>query len=406
MDSYADVPYVGHPYARTHPDHLALLARLHGLSPADPDDCRVVELACGDGSNVIAMAAASTGVRVAGIDLEAGAIARGQALAGELGLSDRVDLRVADLLDAPELGEADYVICHGLYSWAPRAVADAALGLMAELLAPGGVGFLSFNLMPGWSVRRALGPALQRRGDLAAARALLGGLEAPLAQREDPYGALLAAERGRLAGLSDGLLFHDDLHPGTRAVWHADVVAHADHHGLHVLRDAHPATLQGSPPADQELADLASGAPYREVALVPATAAPAAQPTADGVRTLLVAEERRPVSGRREAERLLEALREGEADLHAAPARFTLTPGERPLAFGLARLQAARGNDVTTLRHTRLIINDDAGRAVLAACDGTRTRAQIATAALSDDRRTDVIDVAVARLAANALLLA
>lgn len=405
MPAYAAVPYAGHPYARTHPDHLALLARLHGLSPADPDDCRVVELACGDGFNVVAMAAASTGVRVAGIDLEAGAIARGRALADELGIADRVDLRAGDLLDEPPSPDkADYVICHGLYSWAPGAVADAALAAMARLLAPGGVGFLSFNLLPGWAVRRALGPALARRGGgVPVARELLGALAEPLAERKDPYGALLAAERVRLAGLEDGLLFHDDLQPGTRGVWHAEVVAHADHHGLHVLRDAHPATLRGAPHADQELADLVSGAPYREVVLVPANAGAAAQPTAAGVRTLLVGEERRPVAGRREAERLLVALRAGEVDLHAAPARFTPAASERPAAFGLARLQASRGEDVTTLRHMRLRINDEAGRAILAACDGTRDRAAIAALTIGD---ADLVGVALERLAAQAVFTA
>ncbi len=411
-DAYADVPYPGLPYARTHPDHLALLARLHGLSPADPDACHVAEIACGDGLNIVAMAAASPGVRVTGIDLSEPAIARGQALAAELGIGDRVDLRVGDLLDPPALNEADYVVCHGLYTWAPPAVADAALALMARLLSPNGVGFLSFNVMPGWPVRRALGPALARRGGLAEARALLAGLEEPLAGREDAYGVLLSAERRRLAAAADGLLFHDDLSPATRAAWHADVVAHAGAHGLRILRDAHPDTLAAPAHPDPEIADVLYGVPYREVVVVPGVAQPAPEPVAAGVATLLVGDERRPVSGPREAERILAELSDGALPLHAAPARYTLTPGDRPLAFGLARLQAVGGGDVTTLRHTRLTINDDAGRAILAACDGTRdldALADAAAAALADpalaSRLREAMPVALERLAENALLL-
>ena len=395
--AYADVPYPGHPYARTHPDHLARLARLHGLSPADPGACSVVELACGDGMNIVAMAAASPGVRVAGIDLDAAAVGRGRETARRLGIADRVDLRAGDLLDGAPFAPADYVICHGLYTWAPPEVADAALAAMAATLGPGGIGFLSFNLRPGWHVRRMLGPALARHageGGVAAARELLDALEEPLAGRDDPYGALLGAERARLAGTSDGLLFHDDMSPLTTAAWHGEVQAHADAHGLRVLRDAHPDTLRHPPHADQELADVVYGPPYREVVVVPAAAPASAEPDAHAVAALL------------------ETLPEGTGALPAGDGRFTTEPGERPLAFALARLQAAEGQDITTLRHTRLTIRDDAGRAILSLCDGTRDRATIArdaAAALGDPglepNLAAVVDTAIERLADNALFV-
>lgn len=395
--AYADVPYPGHPYARTHPDHLAPLARLHGLSPADPGDCLVVELACGDGMNLVAMAAASPGVRVAGIDLEADAVARGRETARQLGIADRVDLRAGDLLDGSPFEQADYVICHGLYTWAPPEVADAALAAMAAALGPAGIGFLSFNLRPGWHVRRVLGPALSRHAGeagVAAARDLLAALEEPLADREDPYGALLGAERARLSGTSDGLLFHDDMSPLTTAVWHGEVQAHADAHGLRVLRDAHPDTLRHPPHADQELADVVYGPPYREVVVVPAAAEASAEPEPGAVAALF------------------EALPEGTGALPAGEGRFTTRPGERPVAFALARLQAAEGQDVTTLRHTRLTIRDDAGRAILALCDGSRDRAAIARDAARglgdpglEPQLAEVIDTAIERLAANALFV-
>jgi hypothetical protein len=420
-DAYAELPYPGHPYARTHPDHLALLARLHELKPADPDRCRVVELACGDGMNIVAMAAAAPGVHVAGVDVDASAIARGQAVAAELGIEDRVDLRAGDLVDAPDLGPADYVICHGLYTWAPPRVADAALAALAGHLGPDGVGFLSFNLRPGWTVRRPIGPVLARDG--SDPRALLAALAPALADRDDAYGALVAAELARLAEVDDPLLVHDDLGPHTTAAWHADVVTHADHHGLRILRDAHPDTLRGRPAADQALSDLASGQPYREIVLVPAAAPAAAQPTVDGVASLLTGPERRPVAGLEEAERLLAGLQDGRVRLHdhdtdqfdrlhAAPARHASAPGERPVAFALARLQARQGGDVTTLRHTRLRIEDDAGRAILSLCDGSRDHpalAHEAALALGDaalePRLAAAMPAALERLCENALLV-
>jgi len=42
--SYDDVPYDSYPLWVTHPDHLAVVATLAGMSPAPVDRCRVLEL--------------------------------------------------------------------------------------------------------------------------------------------------------------------------------------------------------------------------------------------------------------------------------------------------------------------------------------------------------------------------
>ena len=41
---------------QTHPDRLATIALLYGMAPRPVDRCRVLELGCGDGSNLIPMA--------------------------------------------------------------------------------------------------------------------------------------------------------------------------------------------------------------------------------------------------------------------------------------------------------------------------------------------------------------
>ena len=40
---YDDVFYPGHVYEHTHPNHLATLARLYGMSPAPVERCRVLD---------------------------------------------------------------------------------------------------------------------------------------------------------------------------------------------------------------------------------------------------------------------------------------------------------------------------------------------------------------------------
>jgi hypothetical protein len=48
-DPYEAVRYPGFPFSQTHPDRLFLIGVLHGLSPARPEACRILEIGCGDG---------------------------------------------------------------------------------------------------------------------------------------------------------------------------------------------------------------------------------------------------------------------------------------------------------------------------------------------------------------------
>ena len=96
LTSYDRVPYPGHPFAQTHPDRLATVATLFGLRPAHPDACRVLELGCGDGGNLVPMAYGLPGATFTGIDLAAGAIAHANELKTALGL-DNLTLRHGDL---------------------------------------------------------------------------------------------------------------------------------------------------------------------------------------------------------------------------------------------------------------------------------------------------------------------
>src|SRR5215218_9401333 len=93
---YDQVRYSNFPYAQTHPDRLATVAILHGLDPPDPFHARVLEVGCGAGGNLMAMASATPGIRALGIDLAAAPIAEGQAAIDEVGLTN-LKLRQADV---------------------------------------------------------------------------------------------------------------------------------------------------------------------------------------------------------------------------------------------------------------------------------------------------------------------
>ena len=56
--SYDEVRYRTLPLTQTNPDRLATVATLFGLRPAPVARCRVLEIGCGDGGNLIPLAAA------------------------------------------------------------------------------------------------------------------------------------------------------------------------------------------------------------------------------------------------------------------------------------------------------------------------------------------------------------
>ena len=76
-NSYDRVPYPSHPFMQTHPDHLATIATLFGLKPASATKCRVLELGCASGGNLIPMALSFPDSQFVGVDLSARQVADG-----------------------------------------------------------------------------------------------------------------------------------------------------------------------------------------------------------------------------------------------------------------------------------------------------------------------------------------
>src|SRR6267142_1438469 len=151
--SYDEVPYDSKAFSETHPDRLATVATLFGMQPADVEHCRVLELGCADGSNLIPMAVGLPESAFAGIDLSPRQVGDGQATIATLGLKN-VTLRVGSILDVgADEGIFDYIVCHGVYSWVPPEVQNRILTICNRNLAPNGVAYVSYNTYPGWHVR-------------------------------------------------------------------------------------------------------------------------------------------------------------------------------------------------------------------------------------------------------------
>jgi SAM-dependent methyltransferase len=246
-NAYDRVLYNSQPASQTHPDHLATLATLFGLSPAPVEKCRVLELGCGNGANLIPMALTLPGSRFAGVDLAGVPIAAAQALAVELGL-ENIDFRQLDIMDLdPGFGEFDYIIAHGVYSWVPPAVRDKVLAICRANLAPNGIAFVSYNTFPGCHLRKMMRGMLEyQTRDIAGpelrlkhAFALINFLASA-----NPKSPALQEELKKIRSRDSSVVFHDDLEPVNDPVYFHEFAAHARTHGLQFLSEAEFFSMQ------------------------------------------------------------------------------------------------------------------------------------------------------------------
>ncbi len=257
LASYEAMPYTSRPFATTHPDTLATVATLFGMHPAPPGRCRVLELGCALGGNLIPMALALPQSTFVGIDLSPSQIAEAQRLASALGLPN-LTLRAASILDVDtSWGQFDYVICHGVYSWVPRAVQDKILAICRENLAPQGVAYVSYNTFPGWHLKGLLRGVLQFHAShfddastrIRQSRAFLDLMSTAVKGANTVYGRLLAEDIEELQPEQDTYLYHEYLEDVNEPLYFHEFVERASAKGLQYLDEARQSQLpSGLPP--------------------------------------------------------------------------------------------------------------------------------------------------------------
>src|SRR5690348_816245 len=113
LASYDAVPYGGGAIVATRPDYLAANARLRGLDTPDASHCRVLDVGCATGGNLMAMALAFPESDFVGIDLSPKQIATARDTARAVGLTN-VRFEAVSITDVDDsMGSFDYVVSHG-----------------------------------------------------------------------------------------------------------------------------------------------------------------------------------------------------------------------------------------------------------------------------------------------------
>ena len=244
--TYDAIPYESKPFRETRPERLAAIARLFGLESPPVERARVLEIGCSMGGNLIPMAQDLPQGRFVGIDASSRQIAEGWKTVEALGLKN-IELRHLDLLDVDrDLGEFDYIVSHGVFSWVPQRVQNRMLELCQRHLRPNGVAYISYNTYPGWHIRGIVRDMMLYRGGqfadpatrLAQAKSLVAFVAQATRGADTPYQKLLQNELGHIGQMEDYYLHHDHLEEHNEPVYFHEFARRLAVNGLQYLGEA------------------------------------------------------------------------------------------------------------------------------------------------------------------------
>ena len=220
------------------------MGQIFGMDPPDIRNCRVLEIGCATGGNLVPMAEQLAGSHVVGFDLSQRQVDKANDWIVELNLKN-IEIMQLDIADHQKLGEFDYIICHGVYSWVPAETQNSILELVTHHLSPKGIAYISYNTKPGWNVRgivrdmmlfhtQGIDNAADR---IAHARQWLSFMVESVAPA-DPYGMLLKNELDILHGRSEEYLIHEYFEDANHPVYFHEFAASLASKKLKYLSEA------------------------------------------------------------------------------------------------------------------------------------------------------------------------
>ena len=368
------VPYISEPYAESHPDLLAAIAGGFGLNPPPVDSARILELGCSAGNNLLPIAAFIPGTKCLGIDGSEQAIALGHKTISSVGLSN-IQLRRVRFEEAGGLGEFDYVICHGVYSWITPAIRREVLNLIASNLAPNGIAYISFNTFPGWHQRMPVRelmryhlntspPTTDARQEIAEARLIAAALADQTDRRDGIYRQTMNHASSQFTQMPDWYLFHDYLEEENNPVYFSEFAAETRSAGLKFIADVE----------QNEVSTPEFKAELERIDTITGATAPRSREEREQYFDFLVNRAfRRAVVCRADNPGLSAAA----PGTFSRQLRYATTVPPNPAVDPLVRYQAQNGNEITNYLHESIEISPFAAQ-VIRRLDGTNSIAQIA----------------------------
>jgi SAM-dependent methyltransferase len=242
---YDAVAYEAWEPVYAHPNRMAVVATMRGLTPPRVTKCRVLEIGCATGGNLLPMAEQMPESRFVGIDLSPRQIENAAAIVRELGLTN-IEFRCQDLMDFPsDSGEFDYIIAHGLYSWVPAAVQSKLMDVCRRHLSRDGLAYISYKTLPGWRAKGVIRDMMRfhARGETDPLERVRLGREVVqfVAQNILPdgfYRRMVSDFQRWMPGDADSYLLHEHMADVNEAVYVREFVSRAKAFGLALVGDA------------------------------------------------------------------------------------------------------------------------------------------------------------------------
>lgn len=244
--SYDTVPYSSKPDRGRHIDRLASIAHLVGISSKNIHQARVLEIGCGTGKNLIAMAELLPKAEFVGIEPSEEEHSIAKETVESLGI-ENVTLLNESIENFHSEKSFDYIICHGVFSWVSKTIQAEILRKIKALLSDAGLAMVSYNSYPGWHLRQSIRdlllsfdikeePAVER---IKKARETLKSVQAAvLFDHDRPFSVLLHQEIERIAREPDAYLLHEFLANENHAYYYKDFCEAVKTHRLIAIGDA------------------------------------------------------------------------------------------------------------------------------------------------------------------------
>ncbi|MBT3219174.1 MAG: methyltransferase domain-containing protein, partial [Proteobacteria bacterium] len=233
-------------FANTHPDRMHTIGTLYGMSPTVVERCRVLELGCGAGENLVPMSVFCPESTFVGYDLSGDAIAAALSRVEKLNLAN-LHFHQGDICAMPkDIGLFDYIICHGVYSWVPRRVRLAIFDIIKKHLAPQGLAFVSYNTLPGWHLRNVARTLFRYHGEqfddpieqVKQGRLLLNFIGNSLQEDDTPWSRVMGHAVRLMEQSEDEYLYHDFFAPVNEPILFKDFLRQARDAELEYVADA------------------------------------------------------------------------------------------------------------------------------------------------------------------------
>lgn len=256
MNPYDKLLYLSYAYPLTHPEHLATLATLFGMNPPPTETCRLLELGCSSGGNIIPMAMGLPQGEFVGIDLAKSPISQGQSVIDTLGLKN-ITLRQMDIMEvSSDFGKFDYIIVHGIFSWVTPVLQEKIMAICKDHLSPNGVAYVSYNTYPGSHMRDMVRGMMrfhaaqfdEPKEQISQAVSFVKFISEALP--ENKYRVFLKDAVEELSKRRDESIYHDELSEINLPVYFYQFMELAGKHGLQYLSEANFYDMHESFPSD------------------------------------------------------------------------------------------------------------------------------------------------------------